>query len=436
MKIKDKIKELAKDEGDKKSSIFGKAIKVLLAIAFIAVASIIIWYVVAFLSAPTPQPALPPHVIVTKAAKRVWQETLSVTGSLRASRGTVVSPDLGGRVTKIFFKSGQLVKAGDPLVQIYPNVTEAELHKAEADLRLSQLDYVRNKKLYEKGFVSASELDRYHSKLKADKALVEQYNATLNQQLIKAPFTGKLGIRLIDVGDYLSNGQQIVSLQQLDPMLIDFTVSQTYLSKLSLQDKVTLSADAFGDKTYDGQVIAFNSLVDASTRSISVRAQVANPDGKILPGTFAQVLLKLNEPQKYIMIPQTALVYGPDNESYVYTMKEGSDKVTKTDVVEGQKITNNQEIITSGLDEGEIVVLEGQLRLEDGTQVIVDSTQPEFQKIAAVNEDVQEEDASKKRQGNTVKSFNPSQQDAKTTDKDKTQDDKTPTTTKTKNKKA
>jgi len=318
-----------------------------------------------------PKIDLTPHVVATKSVTKNYQEHIEVTGSLRANEGTMISPDLAGRVVKVYFKSGQSVKKGDPLVQIYPNTVQAQLEQAQAQYIRSVLDYQRFLKLYQTKFASKMELDRYQATMKNNKGLVDQYNSELNQLLIKAPFTGKLGIRLIDLGNYLSQGQSIVSLQALNPIYVDFSVSQRYLTYIALGNKVILSSEAFGKTTYVGKVFAFNSMVDKDSRMLDIRASVKNPKDKLLPGTFVMVSLYFGQPENYVEVPQTAIIYDTQG-TYVYVLDTKTNTVKKVYVTEKKKIKNNMDLIEKGLKVGDVVITKGQLKLEDGMKVYLD----------------------------------------------------------------
>jgi len=320
---------------------------------------------------------LPPTVVVTeKVEKKIWQESILAIGSLSAFQGTILSPEIDGRVTKIYFTEGQKVKAGDLLIEIYPDIIKAQLDKARAQLIKSKLDYYRYLKIYKLGYVDQSTLDRYKASFDSDKADVDNYEAQLRQRLITAPFDGIVGVQRVNVGDYIKAGTQMVSLQFIDTIRVDFSVPEVYLSQLRVGDKIIISSKAFINQ-YNGEIYALDSSVDTDTRTISARAKISNLDHKLTPGSFVEITIKLQEPRPEIIIPQTAIVYSVDG-NYVYRVID--HKAVKTKVNLGKKLTKNRIVVNSGLNVGDLIVNEGQLKLFDGAPVM---TNIEFQETIA-----------------------------------------------------
>jgi len=205
--------------------------------------------------AKTAQKIPPTVVAVTKAQQKVWQESIIETGSLTAFDGTMLAPEVSGRVTKIYFDSGQYVHKGDLLLEIYPDIVRAQLQKDQAQLRKNSLDYDRYLKLYKKGFADKSTLDEKRADRDSSEADVNSDLAHLRQQLIQAPFSGQLGLRKISVGDYVNTDDDLVSLQSLDPIRVDFSVPQRYLQQVKVGDTVTISSNAL-PKNYTGEIYA------------------------------------------------------------------------------------------------------------------------------------------------------------------------------------
>ena len=320
---------------------------------------------------------MPPTVVETaKAQSKIWQDSISSTGTISAFNGIMLSPEIPGRITKIYFKSGQYVKQGTPLIQIYPDVIKAQLEKAQAQLKLSKLEYARNSKLYKKKFVSKEELDKLKANLDSATAEVNLQNAQLKQYLMTAPFSGKLGLRKVSLGDYVNPGKDLVSLQSVDPMMIDFSVPQVYQGEIQVGDQVAITSDAL-PKTYNGKISAIDSIVDLNTRMIGVQASVPNNDRILVPGTFVEVQIKIKHAYPIVVIPTTALVYSTRG-NYVYRMI--NHKAVKTNITIGKMLKNNQIIITQGLHDGDIVVIGGQVKLFDGSSVI---TEQEYQQSVA-----------------------------------------------------
>lgn len=318
---------------------------------------------------------MPPTVVVTTTAqKKIWQDSILVIGSLTAFQGTILSPDIDGRVTKINFKEGQEVKAGDLLIEIYPDIIQANLAKAQAQLVKNKADYERYSKIYKLGYVDKSTLDSYKANLDSSQADVNSYQAQLRQHLITAPFAGTVGVQRVNVGDYIKAGTEVVSLQSIDPIRVDFSVPEVYLSQLKVGDKITISSKSFLDK-YNGEIYALDSSVDVDTRSIEARAKIPNPDHKLIPGSFVEVNIKMQEAQPEIIIPQTTVVYSSSG-NYVYRFVD--HKAVKTNITLGKKLTKNMVIVAKGLNEGDVIITEGQLKLFDGASVM---TGEEFQKM-------------------------------------------------------
>jgi membrane fusion protein, multidrug efflux system len=296
------------------------------------------------------------------------QQKISATGSVVANPGIIVRPEIAGRVTKIFFKPGDKVKIGDPLLEINPDIIKAELAQYEADLKLKQSSFQRAAKLYAMHVFTKAEYDTAVSGQAAAQALVEEHRAKLRQTLIVAPFAGRLGINSVNFGDYVNAGQDIVSLQALDPIYIDFSVSEINVHQISPNQELTVTSESVPNVIFKGKVLAIDPLVDAKTRSLKVRAVIPNHEEKLLPGTFAAVTLLVGSPKQIIKIPQTAVVY--DNSgNYVY--KDAGGRAKKTPVVLGERDKENIEIKT-GLNVGDNVVTDGQLKIStDGTPITV-----------------------------------------------------------------
>lgn len=317
-------------------------------------------------------------IMVTAATvqQKTFQDTFKAIGSLSAINGIVVKAEAAGRVTQIYFKSGDYVKDGTPLVQIYPDVLKAELEKAKAELELSILDYYRYLDLYKKGFYSKSDLDRIQATLKSNRALVNQLKAQLSLTQIKAAFTGKLGLRQVSIGDYLNIGSSITNLEALEPIRVDFSVPEIYLGSLRLGDSVSIYSETYPKTKFQGKIYAFNSVIDQNTRQLDVRATIPNKDHSLLPGAFVEVTTFLDKPYSVLMIPQTAIVYH-EKGNYVYRIID--QKVVKTNVELGEKLADNSVIVNKGLKQGEVVVTGGQLKLQDGAPVVIQQSPPQQQ---------------------------------------------------------
>jgi membrane fusion protein, multidrug efflux system len=327
------------------------------------------------LAKPTAQGAkMPPAIVsVIKVQEQGWQEQVHSTGTLTADQGIMVKAEVPGRVTRVYFKSGQLVKQGDPLVELDQSILRAQLQNFQAQLRLNELQYKRYSDLYKKHFVSTSEYDTAAANLQSTQAQVAQVQAQLNQMLIKAPFSGKLGLAQVDLGDYVSAGQIIVNLQDTNPMRVDFSVPEVYLSKVAVGNTVLVHSNSSPGQTFKGNVYAFEASIDPNTRTLAMRASVPNTDNKLIPGSFVDVTLLLGQAAKLLSLPQTALISSLEGD-YVYRAING--RAVKTPVVV-QKRSSQQAIISSGLTVGDTVITDGQLKIPfDGAPIMTLPTQP------------------------------------------------------------
>jgi len=314
----------------------------------------------------------PPAVVeVTKVEYSSLEQKIPATGSVVSIPGIVIKPETSGRVTNIYFKPGDDVVAGTPILEINPDPLKASLAQAEANLHLAQLDYDRYAKLYASHVVSKADYDQKSATLESDKAQVDLASANLRETLVKAPFTGRLGLNLVNLGDYISPTQNIVSLQSLDPIYVNFTLPEIYLQKLSVGQRITLTTDSFSNENFEGKVFAFDPLVNSTSRTINVRGVIPNKDKKLLPGAFAQVILFAGSQDKIINIPQTAVVFSPDG-NYVYRVI--NDHAVKTPVELGER-SQQKIVVIKGLQEGDVIVTVGQLKITgDGAPVILAST--------------------------------------------------------------
>lgn len=344
---------------------------------------------------------IPPYVVnVIKVQDHDWQKTILATGTLSSFYGIMVKAETSGRVTSIFLKSGKYVEQGTPLVQIYPDILKAQLQKAEARLKLSQIDYLRYLDLYKTGFYAKSDLDKAHTEVKNNQGEVDQIKAQLVQTHIVAPFSGKLGLRLISLGDYLSPGKEIIQLESIDPIRVDFSVPEIYLGQIELGDKVAMTTRAYPKTTFTGKIYAFNSIVNQGTRSLDVWATIPNKDHKLMPGVFVEVTIYLGKKQSVMMVPQTAIVYTLDGD-YVYRFID--HKAVKTKVTIGPKIKDNWVIVNSGIKEGDEVISDGQVKLTDGAPVMTREEAQQMFNAQAANQQANKDKKQVKQQDNQQK---------------------------------
>ena len=313
------------------------------------------------------------------AAMSPWQTTLQSTGSFNAVQGASLSAQVQGIVQKIGFQDGQDVKNGDLIVQLLADQQIATLQQYQASAANAQIAYDRDSKLIKANTIAQSQVDSDLATWKAAQAQVASQQALIDQYSIRAPFDGHLGVRLVSLGQYLAAGTAVVTLQSLDPIQFDFSMPQQALSQLKVGQAVTAMVDAYGSQTFDGKITAISPLVDSQSRNLTIRATFANPDRKLLPGMFGNVSVVVGEPQNYISLPQTAVTINPyGNVVYIVTDKgNGSDG--KPQLVANQKFVTtgqargDQIAVTKGLNAGEVVVTSGQLKLNNGSPVIVNN---------------------------------------------------------------
>lgn len=310
----------------------------------------------------------PAFVEVTQVQYGSVQGSVSATGTAVANPGIVVRSEVAGRITDVYFKSGADVAAGTQLIQIYPDIIKAQNAQDISALQLAKLNYERYAQLYASRTVSKADYDNAFANLAEARAKVAGSTAQLSQTLVHAPFTGRLGVTLVSVGQYINIGDNIVSLQTLDPIYVDFSVPETYSGQIAVGQDLTAHLDAYPGIKFSGKVYAVESLLDKTTRSFNVRAALPNPDKKILPGSFADINLLIGSKIQVIKIPQTAIVYSTDG-NYVYRVING--KAVKTPVTLGDRDAQNV-VVQDGLKVGETIVTAGQLKIMmDGSPVIV-----------------------------------------------------------------
>jgi membrane fusion protein, multidrug efflux system len=304
-------------------------------------------------------------VEIASVQSQSFNKHITLTGTLRANQGVMVRPEVAGRITQIYFKSGTMVVAGTPLVQLNQEVILAQLQQSQAELQLAEQNYARTLALYKMRTLARADLDNVTSRLNAAKAKVNEYQAQLDQTLIKASFTGKLGLSAVNLGDYVHVGQDLVSLEALDPIEVEFSVPQVYLDNLVVGQNVNITADAYKGQKFSGKIYAIDAQINLSNRTVAVRATIPNAAGKLLPGTFVEAELDLTSKTTNLVIPQVAVFYDV-GKSYVY--KVVGDKVSKTQVELGDRDRENV-VLISGLNVNDKIVTAGQLNIEDGAKI-------------------------------------------------------------------
>ncbi len=321
-------------------------------------------------------------VSTVRAQRTLWQGGLRSVGSLHAVQGADLSAEITGLVTKIAFTAGQDVRKGALLVQLRDDSDRAQLAALNASAELARLTYVRDAALIKSNAISQTDYDTALANMKNTRAQADSQAATVEKKAIRALYDGRVGIRQVDVGQYVNAGQVVVTLQQLDPIYVDFQVPQQQLSELSVGDNVALTTDGVAGKTFSGQIVAFDPKVDPDTRNVHVRAMISNPAKKLLPGMFATVVTNVGRPSPRVTLPLTALTFNPYGDTVFIVAKDGKGDDGKDKLVAQQRFVTigetrgDQVAILSGITPNDTVITSGQLKLKNGTLVKVNNGVP------------------------------------------------------------
>jgi membrane fusion protein (multidrug efflux system) len=322
----------------------------------------------------------PQTVSTSKAGFDQWQSTIQAIGSLRAVNGADLSLEIAGTIDTIMFQSGDDVEARAPLLKLRAEDDVAKLDSLKATADLSRITYERDIKQAKIQAVSQSTLDADEANLKNATAQVAQQQAILDKKTLRAPFAGHLGIRAVDVGQFLAAGTMVVTLQALDPIYVDFFVPQQVVDQVHLNQPIEVKVDAFPKNNFAGEISAINPRVDASSRNVQVRATLHNPDHRLLPGMYATLDIKVGEPQRYITLPQTAITYSPYGDSVYVVDDKGNGADGKPQLVARQTFVTtgatrgDQVAVLDGVKDGESVVVAGQIKLHNGSAVLINNS--------------------------------------------------------------
>jgi len=312
-------------------------------------------------------------VATITAATSPWQSDLSSVGSLTAVNGASLSAETPGIVDQIHFESGADVAAGTVLVTLRTNNDPAVLAQLQAAAQLDQVTYDRDRKQFSADAISQSQVDTDRANLAGAQAQVQAQQALMDEKIVKAPFAGRLGIRQVDPGEYLAVGSPIVTLQQLNPLFVDFYLPQQALSQLSVGQSVQLGIDAFPGRSFTAKISALDAVVDSATRSIHVRATLPNDDLTLRPGMFATVDIPVGAPQNFVTLPQTAITYDPYGDT-VFVVHGTAGAMTAAQVFVTLGDTRGDQVeVLSGVKPGDVVVTAGELKLRNGSPVAVNN---------------------------------------------------------------
>jgi len=322
----------------------------------------------------------PTYTVSTMIAKyEVWKPKIKAVGSTRATLGVNVTAQLGGMVQTVYFSPGSIVHENDVLVQQNADPNIGQLHALQANMELARITYERDKKQYLAKGISKQQLDSDLQNWKSLQGQVEQQQAIVNQLTITAPFSGRLGVSNVYPGQFLNPGDNVVTLQSLDPIYVDFYLPQNLLANVEVGQDINITIDAFPDRKFVGKITTINPIVDNSTRNVEVEATIPNPENILLPGMFSKVEVSRDLQENYITIPKAAVTFNPYGDLVYRVVKAGNDKSGKPILKVKQKFVNvgesrgDQISILSGVDEGDEIVTGGQLKLKNGSLVAINN---------------------------------------------------------------
>jgi len=317
----------------------------------------------------------PPPAVIAAASveKESWQPYIQVVGSLEAVAGIEVTSEVGGQVSAINFNSGEKIKRGDLLLELDSQTDQAHFQALVAERTLAQLNFERIAKLVREKSISKSDYDEARATLDAAEARVTGQLALIDKKRIRAPFEGRLGIRRVDLGEYLSPGSAIVPLEQLDPIYADFSLPERDLARVGNDQVVEVRVQAYPAQIFSGRIIAMDPGINAGTRSFRLRAQLANPDQLLRPGMFADIHVQLPQRDGVITIPDTAISYAPYGDSVFVIEQNETSYVVSRRRIETGTTRSGRVAVLSGLSEGELVVSAGHNKLRNGQTVVIDS---------------------------------------------------------------
>jgi membrane fusion protein (multidrug efflux system) len=324
---------------------------------------------------------LPPATVSTMVVEAsAWQPKLSSVGNVRAFRGVELSTEIGGLVQNVAIKSGMDVKEGELLIKLNDASDVAQLNSLKALADLAQVINERDRQQLEIQAISKNVFDTSKADAKSKQAQVEQQTALVAKKNLKAPFSGRVGIVMINPGQFVNPGDKLLTLQTLDPIFVDFNLPQSNAEQIQVGQEIVVTTDAFKGSSFTGKVTAVSPKVDTNTRNIQIEAQLANPDKKILPGMFANVNIKLGDEVKMLTLPQTAVTYNPYGSTVFIAKPTGKKDKQGKPALEAQQVfvttgltRGDQVAILKGVEEGATVVTSGQLKLKNGTPLIVNN---------------------------------------------------------------
>jgi membrane fusion protein (multidrug efflux system) len=334
-----------------------------------------------FIKLAMAQNASVPQTVSTAAAEySEWQPQVQAVGSLRAIHGIEVTTEVAGLVRNVAFKSGSDARAGQTLVQLNADPDIAQLQALMAEANLAALTYHRDLIQYQAQAIGRAQLDTDAANLKSTREQEAAQAALVAKKTVKAPFSGRLGITTVNPGQYLNPGDPIVTLESVDPIYVDFRLPQDELARVAVGQTVHLKADAFPGSAFEGKITSIDPLVDPSTRNFQAEATIRNPEHKLLPGMFVRTTVDAGAQERYLTLPQTAITYNPYGET-VYVVRNpttaGGHPTAELTFVTLGPTRGDQVAIVKGVKAGDVVVTSGQMKIKNGTQLVVNnSVQP------------------------------------------------------------
>lgn len=319
-------------------------------------------------------------ISATQAGTTTWNPKLNIVGSTRTVKGVNVTTELSGMIEQIEFTPGSDVKKGEVLVKLDIAPDIAKLHSLQAQAELAKITYNRDKKQFSFGAVSREQLDTDYANKESSAAAVEEQQATIDKKIIRAPFTGRLGISAVNPGEFINSGQQVVSLQTLDPIYVDFYLPQQEMAEVNVGQPVTVTSDRAPGKTFTGKITTINPIVDTDIRNVEVEATLPNPEKILLPGMFTNVILDVGTAKTYITLPVMAVTFNPYG-ALVYKLEKTNQQRDGKPIwkaaqqfVQTGETRGNQIAVLKGVNAGDTIVTSGQLKLKNGSLAVIDNS--------------------------------------------------------------
>lgn len=312
-------------------------------------------------------------VTATEAVTDTWPREIRAVGSFKATNGVNLTTELGGIVRAIEFENGAYVQAGEVLARLDVDTDEAELAALRAARDLAESERDRLRRLRQQNSVSESELDQAESRYRQAVAEVEAQQARIEQKVLRAPFDGYLGIRRVDLGQYIAPGTTIVPLRALEPIFLDFSLPERHLSHVEVGAEVAATTDAWPGERFDGAISSVEGSIDERTRSFLVQATFDNADLRLRPGMFANVVIRWGEPREVLMVPQTAVSFNPYGNSVYVIQESGQELTVERRLVQTGERRGDMVAITDGLEAGDRIATSGLLKLRNGASVQINN---------------------------------------------------------------